>query len=76
MSQEEQNVDIDDEDVEYEESIEDYDPMAILSGLLATEDGETVCTALCTIAKQLETHNKIMVKLLSAVKDLKNNTQV
>lgn len=76
MPQEEEVVDIDDEDVEYEESEEDYDPMAVLTGFLATEDGETICTALCTIAKQLETHNKIMVKLLSAVKDLKNNNEV
>ena len=50
------------------------DPMEALAGFLATEEGETVATALVglkdateKIALNLEMQNKIMVKILSAV---------
>ena len=37
----------------------------LLGSLFSTEDGETVATALVNISKQLETQNRIMVKILS-----------
>jgi hypothetical protein len=39
----------------------------LLSTTLMTEDGDTVCTALVSIARQLEMQNKIIVKMLSAL---------
>jgi hypothetical protein len=50
------------EDDEFEEGI---DMGELLTSLLTTEDGDNVCTALVTIGKQLETQNKILVKMLS-----------
>ena len=53
-----------DED-EDEDEDEEPDVVTIMTSLLATEDGDTVCTALITIAQQLQTQNKILIKMLS-----------
>ena len=37
----------------------------LLSSVLATEEGETVCSALVNISRQLEMQNKIMIKILT-----------
>jgi hypothetical protein len=37
----------------------------IAGSLFASEEGDTVCTALVNISKQLEMQNRIMVKILS-----------
>jgi len=39
----------------------------LLSSTLVTEDGDTVCSALVNIGRQLEMQNKIMVKLLATL---------
>ena len=39
----------------------------LLSSLMATPEGDTVCTALVNIALQLQTQNKILVKMLSKI---------
>lgn len=39
----------------------------LLSATLATEDGDTVCTALLDIGSQLATQNKILLKILSTL---------
>ena len=54
-----------DEDEEEEEEDEELDVVTLMTSLLATEDGDTVCTALITIAQQLQTQNKILIKILS-----------
>ena len=71
------------EDEEEEEMDEEFDEDGMdmfeaLGGLLATEDGETVATLLAglkdsvdTVARQLEMHNKIMVKILTEMKSSK-----
>ena len=38
---------------------------AMLEPFLATDDGQTVCTALVTISKHMEMQNKILVKILT-----------
>jgi hypothetical protein len=58
------------EDDEFDEGEYDDDGMGFdiagsLEPFLATEDGQTVATALVTISKHLETQNKILVKMLS-----------
>jgi hypothetical protein len=37
----------------------------LMTSLLATDDGDTVCSALVNIANQLQTQNKILIKMLS-----------
>lgn len=62
----------DDEEVMYTSDLElDEEPMmeldigGLLGSVLTTEDGDTVCTALVSISKQLEMQNRIMIKILS-----------
>ena len=71
------------EDEEEDEMDEEFDEDGMdmfeaLGGLLATEDGETVATLLAGlkdsvdgVARQLEMHNKIMVKILTEMKSAK-----
>ena len=59
----------DEELAEYEDE-DDGDMItteALLSSTLMTEDGDTVCSALVNIGRQLEMQNRIMVKMLSAL---------
>tara|TARA_R110002153_G_scaffold73871_1_gene192548 strand:+ start:412 stop:660 length:249 start_codon:yes stop_codon:yes gene_type:complete len=51
----------DEEEDEEEYAADMYD---MLSSFLTSED-DNVCTAMMKVAKQLETHNKIMVKVLT-----------
>lgn len=37
----------------------------LVTSLLATPDGDTVCSALVNIANQLEMQNKILIKMLA-----------
>ena len=55
------DIDIDD-DIEYD-SIDRLGNL--LSSVLVNEEGETVCSALINISRQLEVQNKIMIKILS-----------
>ena len=65
------------EDLDETEEMDEMDfddPMEALGAFLATEDGETIATALVglkdateKIATSLEMQNKIMVKILSAL---------
>ena len=52
--------DDDDDDEEYM-----MDMGGLLSSVLATEDGDTVCSALVNISRQMEVQNKILIKMLS-----------
>jgi len=67
-----------DED-EYDEDEDDMDFNAdlidALSSLLTTEQGDNVCTAMVKIAKQLETQNKIMMKMLSTMQQQQQQQQ-
>jgi hypothetical protein len=37
----------------------------LLSSVLATEEGDTICSALVNISRQMEVQNKILIKMLS-----------
>ena len=57
---------------EEEEELEDFeedgggvDIADLMTSLMATEDGDTVCSALVNIANQLQTQNKILIKIMS-----------
>jgi hypothetical protein len=43
-----------------------------MTSLLATDDGDTVCTALVGISNQLQVQNKILVKMLAQLQAMKN----
>jgi hypothetical protein len=68
-------------DAEGEDDFEEMDmmdPMEALANFLTTDDGETIATSLASlkdatqlIAKHLEKQNLILVKLLSAVSNIK-----
>lgn len=58
--------DDDDEIFIDDEPIEEFMDLGhILGSVLTTEDGETVCTALVNISKQIEMQNRIMIKILA-----------
>ena len=53
-------------DIELEEEpMMEIDMGGLLGSVLTTEDGDTVCSALVNISKQLEMQNRIMIKILS-----------
>jgi hypothetical protein len=66
---------VDDEEIDLGDDEEDdgdygddemgFDLGAVLEPFLATEDGQTICTALVTISKHMEMQNKILVKILT-----------
>ena len=70
IADEEEEVDMneyEDED-EDEADIEQYMTMETLLGsTLMTEDGDTICSALVNMGRQLEIQNKILVKLLTTL---------
>jgi len=53
---------------EDEDDIEQYMTVETLLGsTLMTEDGDTICSALVNMGRQLEIQNKILVKLLTTL---------
>ena len=73
--EEDEEEDLDDtEEMDEMDEMDFGDPMEALGAFLATEDGETIATALVglkdateKIAVNLEMQNKILVKMLSAL---------
>ena len=60
----------DDELEDFEEDLDDgVDVPTLMTSLLATEEGETVCTALVGISQQLQIQNKILIKILAQLKN-------
>lgn len=64
VDDEEINLEDEEEDGDYGEEM-GFDLGAVLEPFLATEDGQTICTALVTISKHMEMQNKILVKILT-----------
>lgn len=61
-----EDVGMDEENFDDEDDEGGYiDTGSLLASVLMTEEGDTVCSALVSIAKQLEMQNKIMVKILT-----------
>lgn len=56
-----------DEEEDSEDEEEDDGMVELLANTLATPEGDTVCGALVQISQALETQNKILIKMLSAV---------
>lgn len=69
---------MDEDEGEEIEELEEIDPMDALGSLLATEEGETIATALVgakdaleNIAEAMTLQNKILVKILAAISNQK-----
>jgi hypothetical protein len=81
MSEEEEE-EYEDEDIlltddEYEINDDDdeednMDLAGLMTSLLATPDGDTVCSALVNLCFQLETQNKILIKMLARMQPPKS----
>ena len=65
--EEEEDFEIEEDEGDFFEEDEDegMDLAGLMSSLLATPDGDTVCSALVNLCYQLETQNKILIKMLS-----------
>jgi len=47
-----------------------FDMAELMASLLATPEGDTVCSALVQIANQIQTQNKILIKVLSQLQKM------
>ena len=63
----------DEDDNMFEDEPYMMDMGGLLSSVLATEEGDTVCSALVNISRQMEVQNKILIKMLSQMQ--KNNLE-
>lgn len=61
-----------DEEDFYPEDDMEMDTLGVISSLLATPDGDTVCSALVNLCNQLETQNKILIKMLARMQPPKS----
>jgi len=58
------------EDLFEDQGIEEgIDMVEFMGSLLATPEGDTVCTALVNIGLQLQNQNKILIKILSKLQN-------
>jgi len=55
----------DEYDINDDEDEDNMDIAGLMTSLLATPDGDTVCSALVNLCYQLETQNKILIKMLA-----------
>ena len=69
MSEEDdEDVLLTDDEYEINDDDDDEDNMdlaGLMTSLLATPDGDTVCSAIVNLCYQLETQNKILIKMLA-----------
>jgi hypothetical protein len=71
--EEEEDIEFgEDEDEDFFQEDEDMDLAGLMSSLLATPDGDTVCSALVNLCYQLETQNKILIKMLAKMQPPKS----
>lgn len=70
MTQEEEDELVETSDEEEESDMEDEDDFQdLLAQLFVSEDGQTVGTSLANICKHMEVQNKLLVKLLTQLKN-------
>lgn len=60
-------------EMEMEPVEDELDVTELMTSLFATEDGDTVCTALVGISNQIQIQNKILVKILAQLQSMKTN---
>jgi hypothetical protein len=52
---------------------DEVDLSELLETLFATDNGDTVCSALVDISTQMQVQNKILVKILAQLQNMKSN---
>lgn len=62
----------DEYEINDEEDEDNMDLAGLMTSLLATPDGDTVCSALVNLCYQLETQNKILIKMLARMQPPKS----
>ena len=62
----------DEYEINDEEDEDNMDLAGLMTSLLATPDGDTVCSALVNLCYQLETQNKILIKMLARMQSPKS----
>ena len=76
VSEEDEDLGFDEDEDEdrdfFEDEDEGVDLAGLMSSLLATPDGDTVCSALVNLCYQLETQNKILIKMLTKMQPPKS----
>lgn len=67
----EEETSVGDEELENlgEDDDEEPDIMGLMTSLMATEEGDTVCSALVEISNQMRIQNKILIKILTKLQD-------
>ena len=73
--EEEDEIEMTDEDdfeINEDEDEDNMDLAGLMTSLLATPDGDTICSALVNLCYQLETQNKILIKMLSKMQPPKS----
>jgi len=68
----EDDISVDDQEIlEDMEDLEDdeTDIIGLMTSLMATQDGDTVCSALVEISNQMQVQNKILIKILAKLQD-------
>jgi hypothetical protein len=67
----EEETSVGDEELEDlgEDDEEEPDIMGLVTSLMATEEGDTVCSALVEISNQMRIQNKILIKILAKLQD-------
>jgi len=59
-------------DINDEDDEDEMDLAGLMTSLLATPDGDTICSAMVNLCFQLETQNKILIKMLSKMQTPKS----
>jgi hypothetical protein len=75
VSEEEEDIELTDEedyDINDDDEEDSMDLAGLMTSLLATPDGDTICSALVNLCYQLETQNKILIKMLSKMQPPKS----
>jgi hypothetical protein len=75
VTDEDEEIVLTDDEYDINDDDEDEDNMDIaglMTSLLATPDGDTVCSALVNLCYQLETQNKILIKMLARMQPPKS----
>lgn len=67
LTEDDDEYDINDDDDE-----NNMDLAGLMTSLLATPDGDTICSALVNLCYQLETQNKILIKMLARMQTPKS----
>ena len=65
-------TDEDDFEINEDEDEDNMDLSGLMTSLLATTDGDTICSALVNLCFQLETQNKILIKMLARMQSPKS----